>query len=120
MQCLVGLSFSQGLSLVIMAISFEAARGVHALCYTLGVIQHYLILLALTWLCVYPVLMVVRVFRRLWYEKEWLIVPFAAVCIGEGVMYVCVVCVHKIERETLWEHKTYDTLSLPQLFLQSR
>ena len=77
-----------------MAISFEAARGVHALCYTLGVIQHYLILLALTWLCVYPVLMVVRVFRRLWYEKEWLIIPFAAVCIGKRVMCVCVcVCV---------------------------
>ena len=83
MQCLVALSVSQGFSLVVMAISFEAARGTQALCYSLAVTQHYFILLALAWLCVYPVLMVIRVFRRMWYEKEWLIAPFAAFCIGE-------------------------------------
>ena len=83
MQCLVALSASQGLSLAVTAISFEAARDMQVLCYSLGVIQHYLILLALAWLWVYPILMVVRVFRRMWYEKEWLIAPFAAFCIGE-------------------------------------
>lgn len=81
MQCLVNQSLSQGLTFLILAISFERGE-ILGLCFTLGAAVQYLYLVSLSWLVVQPVLVCVKIFKRLLYEKERLIVPFAVICWG--------------------------------------
>ena len=70
---------SQALSLVAMAVSYHS-HSPQQLCYFLAVMQHYTALVALAWLAVYPVMAVLKVFRRTWFERWWLLAPVAGAC----------------------------------------
>lgn len=89
MQCLVNQSLSQGLTFLVLAISFEREEVVEV-CFVLGVLLQYLYLVSLSWLVAHPVLLCIKIFRRMLYEKQWLIVPFAAVCWSKRAFVVCV------------------------------
>ena len=82
-QVLASLSLSQGLTHLFLMFSYELS-GIAWLCYTLGLVFHYLTLVTLTWMASLPIVMVLEVFRRLWYEKVWLIAPFAAFSISKN------------------------------------
>ena len=82
MQCLANQSLSQGLSFLILVISFERNE-VFGICFVLGVCLQYLYLVSLSWLVVYPVVVCIKIFKRLLYEKEWLVLPFLTVCWGK-------------------------------------
>ena len=75
-QALVGLSLSQGLTHLLLMLSYELSQ-VAWLCYSLGLLFHYSTLVTLTWMAALPVVMAIEVFKRLWYEKAWIIAPFA-------------------------------------------
>lgn len=82
MQCLLNQSLTQGLTFLILAISFERDENL-AFCFTLGVILQYMYLVSLSFQLARPVLMWIRVFKRLLYEKQWLIAPFIIICWGQ-------------------------------------
>lgn len=84
-QSLVNQSLSQGLTFLILAISFERTE-ILGLCFSLGVVLQYLYLVSLSWLIAQPVLMAIRIFKRLLYEKTWLIIPFVALCWGNSLV----------------------------------
>ena len=86
MQSLVAMAITQALSFVILAVSYERTE-LQVICYTMATLQHYLVLVSLAFLCVYPLMVCIRVFRRMWYEKEWLMAPFVIVCAGEKTSY---------------------------------
>lgn len=88
MQCLVNQSLSQGLTFLLLAISFERDEFL-GLCFTLGAALQYCYLVALSWMLVYPVLVCIRIFKRLLYEKQWLIAPFAVLCWSECFELQC-------------------------------
>ncbi len=81
-QCLINQSLSQGLTFLILAVSFERNE-ILGLCFVLGVVLQYLYLVSLSWLLAHPVLMAIRIFKRMLYEKQWLIIPFVALCWGK-------------------------------------
>ena len=83
MQCLVNQCLSQGLTFLVLALSFERDE-VLGVCFVLGVGLEYLYLTSLSWLLAHPVLVSVRIFKRMLYEKEWLVAPFVVVCWGKG------------------------------------
>lgn len=87
-QFLVGLSLSQGLTHLLLMLCYELSQ-LPWLCYTLGLLFHYFILVTLSWAAVLPVVGVVKVFKRLWHEKAWLIAPFAAVISGKTSTQQC-------------------------------
>jgi hypothetical protein len=58
-------------------LSYELSQ-VAWLCYSLGLLFHYSTLVTLNWMASLPVVMAIEVFKRLWYEKVWIIAPFAA------------------------------------------
>jgi hypothetical protein len=78
-QCLANMAGSQALSLVALAASYHPHSS-HQLCYSLAVTKHYTVLVALAWLAVYPIMAVLKVFRRTWFERWWLLAPVAGVC----------------------------------------
>ncbi len=82
MQSIVAMAISQCLSFIIMAISYERVE-FREVCYTLSSIHHYLFLVSLSLAGVYPVLVCIRVFRRMWYEQSWLIGPFVLAATGK-------------------------------------
>ena len=67
---------------LVLALSFERDE-ISGVCFVLGALLQYLYLVSLSWLVVHPVFVCVRIFKRLLYEKEWLIAPFAVICWGE-------------------------------------
>lgn len=76
-QALIGISLSQGLTHLLLMLSYELSH-VPWLCYSLGLLFHYSTLVTLNWMATLPIVTVLEVFRRLWYEKAWIIAPFAA------------------------------------------
>ena len=82
MQCLMNQSFSQSLTYLMLMISFER-DAIFGVCFALGVVLQYLYLVSLSWLLAYPLLACIKIFKRLLYEKKWLIVPFVLMCWGE-------------------------------------
>lgn len=84
MQCLVNQSLSQGLTFLILAITFERDE-VLGVCFVLGVGLQYLYLVSLSWLVAHPLFLCIRIFKRMLYEKEWLIAPFVIICWGKSV-----------------------------------
>jgi len=78
-QSLANQCLSQGLTLTVLVISFERDE-VLGLCYTLGVALQYLYLVSLSWMAMHPAIICVEIFRRLLYEKSWLIWPFMVAC----------------------------------------
>lgn len=85
MQCLLNQSLSQGFTFLILAISFEREE-LLGVCFVLGLGLQYLYLVSLSWLVAHPVLLCVRIFKRMLYEKGWLIMPFVGICWGENVV----------------------------------
>ncbi len=80
MQCVCLLSLSQGVSTLILQLTLPQPP---ALCYTLAGLTHYTALVTLSLMVVYPVLKTLKVFKMIWYEKRWLIAPFAAVALSK-------------------------------------
>ena len=110
-QCLANIGVSQVLSLLVTAASYHPHQP-HQLCSTLAVLQHYTALVALVWLAVYPVMVSLKVFRRTWFERCWLLTPVAVASWGEKerkrergrecvcvCVCVCVCCVCVGEKE---------------------
>ena len=91
-QCLAHISASQSLSLLVSAVSYHLHTPPQ-LCYSLAVLTHYTSLVALVWLAVYPVMAAMKVFRRTWFEKWWMLVPVAVASWGECVCVCVCVCV---------------------------
>lgn len=83
-QCLANIAGSQALSLLVMAASYHPHTP-RQLCYSLAVLQHYILLVALSWLAVYPAMAVLKVFRRMWFERYWMLAPAAIVCWSKPV-----------------------------------
>lgn len=83
MQSVVAMAIFQCLSFVVMAISYERdeLRGV---CYALSSLHHFLSLVSVCLLGLYPVLVCIKVFRRIWYDRSWLIAPFLLAVTGES------------------------------------
>ena len=79
LQSLANQSLSQGLTLLILVISYERDE-VLGVCYALGVVLQYLYLVSLSWMAVHPVVICIEIFKRLLYEKTWLIWPFVVAC----------------------------------------
>ena len=79
-QCVMFLSFSQCLSLLVKELSLTQPTW---LCYSLATLTHYTVLVTLSWMIVYPVLEAIKVFKVIWYEKSWFITPFAVIAWGE-------------------------------------
>ena len=75
---------SQALSLLAMAASYHPHTP-RELCYSLAVLLHYAVLVALTWLAAYPVMATLKVFRRTWFEHFWLLIPVAGTCWSKSV-----------------------------------
>ena len=76
-QVLVSLSLCQGLTHLLLVLSYELSH-VPWLCYSLGLLFHYSTLVTLNWQAILPIVTVLEVFKRLWYEKLWIIAPFVA------------------------------------------
>lgn len=85
-QCVANIAGSQSLSLLVMAASYHP-HSPQQLCYSLGVLQHYTLLVALSWLAVYPIMAVLKVFRRMWFEHYWLLAPVAIVCWSKSAAF---------------------------------
>ena len=81
-----------------MAVAYKRTE-VHQVCYVMAVLVHYFILVSLSALGVYPIMVSLRIFRRMWYEKEWLIAPFATVCWGE---YGSTIINYKLKGPSHW------------------
>jgi hypothetical protein len=67
-------------------LSYELSQ-VAWLCYSLGLLFHYSTLVTLNWMASLPVVMAIEVFKRLWYEKVWIIAPLAAFSTSKSTLF---------------------------------
>ena len=81
-QALVSHSLSQCLVYLVMMLSLERWP-VDGLCFTVGLLLHYTILVSYLWLIIRPIVIVLRETRRQLYERNCFIMPFTILAWGK-------------------------------------
>ena len=85
-QALVGHTVSQCLVFLIMVLSLERWP-IDGVCFTLGLLLHYTILVSYFWLIIRSIVVVLRETRRQMYERNCFIMPFIILAWGECSAY---------------------------------
>ena len=86
-QALVGHTVSQCLVFLIMVLSLERWP-IDGVCFTLGLLLHYTILVSYFWLIIRSIVVVLRETRRQMYERNCFIMPFIILAWGECSVYM--------------------------------
>ncbi len=76
------MAISQGLSFIVMAISYKRVE-YREVCYALSCLHHFLVLVSVCLVGFYPALVCIRIFRRILYDRSWLIAPFLLAATGK-------------------------------------